>query len=269
MRPFVPSKKPPKSGLKIFFVFAVLLIVFFSLSPKAFFAVSSRLNLAALPFWRLTDSVVDGAPVLQSKSDLSHENGELRRKVAMLERDLKGYDVVIQENLELKKLFAGRKEGSEENVKFAGVLLHPGRLPFDIFLLDAGSAAGIANGELVFADQNIALGKVFESYPYSAKVKAFSSPGEATDVFLGPDSIPIRLSGAGGGSFTAELPRDLDVREGDAAVLPGSGGFVLAFVLAKEENLADSFQKLYLQGPVNVFELKYVRISPLAYSYEE
>lgn len=269
MRPFVPTKKPPKSGFKMFFVFALLLIALFYASIGAFVAVSSRLNMAALPFWHFANSVSGDGIVLRSKAALVRENEDLRRRVAVLERELKGYDFVVQENLELKKLFAGKKDGGEKNIKFASVLLHPGRLPFDVFLLDVGGVAGVMNGQAAFADQNIALGKITETYPHSSKVKAFSSPGEVTDVFLGPENIPVQLKGAGGGAFTAELPRDLDVREGDAAVLPGSDGFLIAFVEKKEENIADSFQKLYLRNPVNVFQLKHVQVTPISYSYEE
>ncbi|MBI2120820.1 MAG: rod shape-determining protein MreC [Parcubacteria group bacterium] len=265
MRPIIQTKKQTRSGAKIFFVFALLLIVFFSISPRSFVEVSSRLNTAALPFWRSADSIASGAAVLRSRTELAKENEELRQKVDMLARELKGYDFVVQENLELKELFAARKDGGI----FASVLLHPGHLPFDVFLLGSGSVSGIVNGDLAFIDQNTALGKVFETYPYSAKVKAFSSPGEVIDVFIGPENVPAQLKGAGGSSFTAELPRDLDVREGDAAVLPGSDGFIAAFVEAKEENLADSFQKLYLQSPANVFELKYVQILPRASSGNE
>jgi cell shape-determining protein MreC len=162
----------------------------------------------------------------------------------------------MQENLEFRKLFGGKKDGGV----FAEILAPSGSFPFGVFLLHIGSESGIKIGEIALADQNIALGKVIEIYPNSSKVKAFSSPGEATEAFLGPENIPVQLKGAGSGAFSAELPRDLDIREGDAAVLPGSDGFILAYVESKEDNFADSFQTLYLRVPVNIFELKYTQI---------
>ncbi len=257
MRPIIQTKKQ-KSGQKIFLVFALFLILLFSVSPNSFRAVSSLFNMAAAPFWNAADSFSGSMPVLRSRASLSKENESLRQQIDVLARNLKGYDFAAQENLELKKLFGGKKDGGV----FAGILARPGRLPFDTFLLDIGGESGIKNGELALADQNIALGKIIETYTYSAKIKAFSSSGEVTDAFLGPNNIPIELKGAGGGVYTAELPRELDVKEGDAAVLPGSGGFILAYVESKEENLTDSFQKLYLRNPVNIFQLKYAQIIP-------
>lgn len=259
MRPII-QKKQKRSGAKIFFIFALLLVIFFSASPSSFYVVSSFFNRIAVPFWNIEDSATKMLPsgaIFQSKTELKKENADLRGQIVAMKRDLKSYDFVVQENLEFKKLFAGKKDGT----LFAGLLGRPRSFPFDTFLLEIGSESGIKNGALVFSDQNIALGKIIETYPYSAKIKTFSSSGETTDAFLGPENIPVQLKGAGAGSFTAELPRDLDVQEGDATFLPGSEGFILAYVESKEENLTDSFQKLYLRGPVNVFELKYVQIT--------
>lgn len=260
MRPLIQTKKQNKNGAKIFLVFALFLLAFLSVSPSSFQAVSSWLNMAAVPFWNTAGSTTDTLPsggMFRSKTELAKENEALKQRVDALARDLKGYDFAVQENIELKKLLIGKKDGGV----FAGVLARPGEhLPFDTFLLDIGSMAGIKNGDIVLGGQNIALGKAAETYPYSSKIKGFSSAGETTDAFLGPENIPVQLKGLGGGSYLAELPRDLDVREGDAAVLPGSDGFILSYVESKEENLADSFQKLYLRSPINVFELKYAQI---------
>ncbi len=263
MRPIIPSKKQNKNGGKLFFLFALFLIIFFGANHSAFRAVSSWLNIGVVPFWNTAGLVADAFPpaggVFRSKTELAKENEALKQRINALTVDLKGYDFSMQENLELKKLLFGKKESSV----FAGILAHPGgHLPFDTFLLDIGSAAGIKNGDIALSGQNLALGKVVETYSHSSKIKGFSSTGERTDVFLGPENIPAQLTGLGGGAYMAELPRDLDIREGDAAILPGSDGFILAHVESKEENLADFFQKLYLRSPVNIFELKYVQIIP-------
>lgn len=263
MRPII-QKKRKKSGLKIFFAVAIFSVIFFSVYPSSFRAVSLWINALAIPFWN-SAHFENGMSNIRSKSSLIKENEDLRQRIDILDRKLKGYDVVVQENIEMKKLFSARKPGTI----FASLLAWPNSLPFDTFLLDVGSESKVANGQLVFADKDIVLGKVAETYSYSAKVKYFSSPGEITDAFLGPENIPIQLKGVGGGAFTVELPRDLDIREGDAAIFPGSEGFIVAYVGSKEENLTDSFQKLYLQSPVNIFELKYVQIIPNLSSNEQ
>lgn len=262
MRPIVQSKKQNKNGGKVFLAFALFLMLVFSLSPNTSHTVSAWFNMSAVPFWNIAGSAEVALPssdiVLKSRTSLVKENEDLRQQIDVLTRNLKGYDVLVQENLEFKKLFADKKSGGV----FAGILARPGRLPFGVFLLGVGSESGIGNGDLVLGDQNIALGNIIETYPNSAKIKSFSSSGEVTNAFLGPENIPVQMKGAGGGSFTVELPRELDVKEGDAAILPGSDGFILAYVESKEENLTDSFQRLYLRTPVNVFELKYAQIIP-------
>jgi len=260
MRPIIQSKKQNKNGQKFFFVFVFLLIIFFSASPNSFRVVSSWLNAAAVPLWTMKGSVQNAIPsselVLRSKTSLIQENEDLHSQINALTGDLKGFDFLVQENIELKKLFVGKKEGGI----FTSILSHPGNIPFDTFLLSAGTQAGIKNGELVLADKNIALGEIIETYQYSAKAQGFSSSGKTTGAFLGPENIPVQLKGLGGGAYAAELPRELDIREGDAAVLPGIDGLILAYVESKEENSADSFQKLYLRNPVNIFQLKYVQV---------
>lgn len=262
MRPIIQSKKQSKNNAKVFLVFALLLLGFLSASSNSFYAVSRFFNTVAAPFWNVKISAENVLPssdiLLRSKTSLVQENKNLHQQIDRLNRELKGYDFVVQENFEFKKLFARKKH----NGIFAGILAHPGPLPFDTFLLDIGSEGGLVNGNLAFSDENIAIGTIIETYPYSSKVKSFSSSGEITDAFLGPENIPVQLKGAGGGAYTAELPAGLDIKEGDAAALPGSDGFILAYVESKEENITDSFQKLYLRAPLNVFELKYVQIIP-------
>jgi cell shape-determining protein MreC len=264
MRPIIQTKKQQRNGSRIFIIFALLSLIFFSASPGSFLAVSSWLNMSAVPFWNVKSSAKNTLPSLdiffRSKTSIVQENENLRQQITVLTGELKGYDFAVQENIELKKLFVGKKNGGV----FAGILARPGTLSFDTFLLDIGSGSGIKNGDVALSGQDIVLGKIIETYPYSAKVKAFSSSGEVTDAFLGPENVSMQLKGTGGGSFMAELPRDIDVKEGDAAVFPGSDGFILAYVESKKENLTDSFQKLYLRSPVNIFELKHVQILPSA-----
>jgi rod shape-determining protein MreC len=260
MRPIIQSKKQSKKKAKVFLVFALLLLIFLSASSNSFYVVSKFFNTVATPFWNVKSSAENAFPssdmLLRSKTSLVQENKNLHQEIDRLTRELKGYDFVVQENLEFKKLFAGEKH----NGIFAGILAHPGSLPFDTFLLDIGNEAGLVKGDLALSDGNITIGTVIETYPYSSKVKSFSSSGEITDAFLGPENIPVQLKGSGGGAYTVELPAGLDIKEGDAAVLPGSDGFILAYVESKEENITNSFQKFYLRIPLNVFELKYVQI---------
>ena len=194
--------------------------------------------------------------LLNSQSSLVAKNNELSEKIKKLETEVNGYDFVVQENLELKKQLFQKKENSI----FGAVIARPNITAYDTFLINVGENDGIKKGDKILANENMILGTVDEAYFGSSKAILFSTTGEISNALLGPDNIPIQLKGMGGGSFTAELPREMDVQEGDNAVLPGTPEYIVAQVVAKESKSADSFQTVYLRGPVNIFDAKYVQV---------
>ena len=70
----------------------------------------------------------------------------------------------------------------------------------------------------------------------------------------------MELEGLGGGNFAAKLPRDVEVKEGDAAVVPSISTSVFGFVEKIELNPTDSFQKIIFKIPANLSELKWVTV---------
>ncbi|MFA6566292.1 MAG: rod shape-determining protein MreC, partial [Candidatus Paceibacterota bacterium] len=226
----------------------------------SFHFFSSAANDGAMPVWKMGSAgksfFSKCGLFLNSQKALVAKNGELSEKIKKLELRLTGYDFVVQENLELKKTLFHRKE----NTVFGAVVARPNVSAYDTFLLDIGENFGIKKGDKILANENMILGFVEEAYPVSAKARLFSTAGEVTDAILGPDNIPVQLKGSGGGSFILELPREMDVEEGDSAILPGVPEYIIATVISKEEVSTESFQKIYLRGPVSVFDVKYVQI---------
>jgi len=252
--------KTHKKNSRFFFVFSCVLLGIFWIFPGAFGIVSSFSNTVALPFWGFGNSVKkafsDDIAVVKFKVNLEKENSDLRAQVAKLHRDLYGYNTVVAENIELEKelLFKSDKGVVVE------VVSRPNISAYDTILVAAGKNAGIAAGDDVVTDGEIALGSVEESYPTSAKIRLYSSGGSTTNVLLGPKDLPATLKGSGGGAFEVDLPDDADIKIGDSAIFSGSSGHIVGYVKAVEKNTDTSFQTVYIGNPENIFEMKYVQV---------
>lgn len=254
----LPVKKKTKKSRKIFIGFAIFLIALFTFFPQAFGALGRPLFVVAMPFWNagtfVRDAWKESSSVYLSKKTLVRENNDLHLEIAKLKREIRGYDVLIQQNIELKKELFGKTLAG----KIGTVVARPVVSEYDTLLVDIGTVAGVEKGDVVLADSNIVLGTVEEVYPYSSKVRMYSSPGRKSDVLIGPSNISVQIEGNGGGSFSAQVPHGLNIIKGDAAILPGGDGFILGYVVSLEENTSTSFDTVRLSGTVNIFELKYI-----------
>lgn len=272
MKMIYPRNKNKFQKRPVLFVIAALVLgASLLLSPvRAFLRVAGE-NIAA-PIWfgskKLSQNLSSGSAYFSSKRSLSEENENLRARIAMLERDLLGYNLAVSENIDLKRMLGREGEGE---IILAGVLGRSRDLPVDVLHVDAGEVRGVRVDALAlagFTDEHstsqptvhVAAGRVVEAFPKISKVELFSSVGVKTEIFLGPENIAVLIAGAGGGMFTAELPKDLDIRKGDTAALPGIEGYFVAVVEEVEVDISEAFQLVYLRTPFNPNELRYVGI---------
>jgi hypothetical protein len=68
------------------------------------------------------------------------------------------------------------------------------------------------------------------------------------------------VEGKGSGNFELHIPRDLEVRDGDVMTLPGFSDFVLGLLKTVQFDERDPYQTVLARTPVNLQELKFVRI---------
>ncbi len=175
-------------------------------------------------------------------------------------------DVLYQENLDLMT-----RLGRDASVKtiLAGVVLRPPAVPYDSYVIDAGSEQGVAIGDQVSAGGTTLIGTVRQVYATTARVVLFSAPGESYDALLMSQNasttathgtVPVRVDGGGAGSLSAHVPAGTNVVVGDSIVFPGIvGGFsgIVSQVVAPE---GDSFKTIYLHLPVNPFSVLFVEV---------
>ncbi len=92
----------------------------------------------------------------------------------------------------------------------------------------------------------------------ASKAELFSSPGQKLSAYIQNANVAVELTGVGGGNFEAKLPKALNVSEGDSVFLPGAKTMLLGIVSGTTEISNDSYEKVQILVPVNLFELSHV-----------
>jgi cell shape-determining protein MreC len=197
------------------------------------------------------------APVWELRAALGHgEIAQLKERLSVLENKVADRDVLYEENLALKARLG--RDASVERI-LAGVIMRPPGTPYDTLLIDAGSAEGIAVGQRVSAGGTTRIGVISEVYEHTARVELFSAPGFSYEGLIRGE-VPISVEGQGGGSLRGEVPEGAVLSVGDPVVLSGIAGGYSSRVSYIEHTEGRSLKEVFMQLPVNLFELSYVEV---------
>lgn len=207
------------------------------------------------------------APLVHIRNTWSDgEVADLRAELASTTAALADRDLLAVENAQLRQELGHPAVVGAGREILAGVLEGPPGMPYDTLTLDAGSALGVKAGARVFAGslsgQGVAIGSIDAVYTGTSRVTLYSAPGQSYQAFIAGEkgTVPVVVEGQGAGSMQARVPAGTLVAVGDGAVFPGIDGGLVAKVLAVSAVPGESFKTLYLQLPVNLFELRYVYI---------
>lgn len=238
---------------------ALFLILLLSGSLNRIFSAS--VSAIGSPFLRAGNSTSDwfdkNFSFLKNKKTLEEENIFLREKVQELETNLLSCQALEEENKELKNALSRNKE---QRYLIAFVLSRPPQSPYDVLIIDAGSNNGIENGMEVTAYGDILIGHVNEVFAKTSKVKLISFPQEETNAMMLDANVPVIAVGQGSGNFEINLPKAVEVKEGEKVVALGINPLLLGIVEKIKSNPSDPFQKILFRLPVNIQELNYVMI---------
>src|SRR3989344_2758594 len=152
---------------------AVALIVFFLdfLFPPLFPTIAYYL---VSPIWWIERSLPSNdRKIVLSEQSLVDENYALRAQVENLAERVLTFNVIEQENNDLRGLRAS--DDSKKGV-LAAVLAKPNVSPYDTIVIDAGAKQGIAAGDYVTAGSSFVIGRVVEAHNSFSKVVLLSSP---------------------------------------------------------------------------------------------
>jgi cell shape-determining protein MreC len=243
-------------------VLVLLLLGAVSLFRGTFFSIFWRV-LTPVTFMRDVVGQVGGEMFSQfsSKAFLIAQNDALRASLASSSVALADRNLLYQENLSLKSRL-GRQINTHSLL--SAVVMRPPGVPYDTMVLDVGKADGVAFNDLVFAKGEVLIGKITEVGNSTSRATLFSAPGESYSAILrhvgAPGSIAITVIGQGGGSLYAEVPASTPAQIGDSVIVPSINIEFLGGVSAVHQTEGESFKKIYLELPANIFELTYVEV---------
>lgn len=140
-----------------------------------------------------------------------------------------------------------------------GVLSRPPVSPYDTLVLGGGSDTGVTTGALVTA-QGVPIGTVEEVGVGYTKVVLFSLVERQNEGWVGEERLPLTLIGRGGGTFVAEVSREMPVKEGDIVYLPGPGALPVGQVTRIEGDTSSPSATLRIRSLINIFSIPYVHV---------
>jgi len=238
--------------------FLAIVTVVSWLAPKAWPTVFHGI---AVPVWQggqyLTSSASGAFRFLEPKKDLLAENEYLRQRVSQLTKKEFAYAQIAHENEALRNIKIGEKEDS----KIARVLSKPPITPFDTLTIDIGLQDGISLEGVAFTQEGYGIGKIKNILSSSASVEMFSSPDQEIPASIDRNGIEVILVGEGGGNFSVQISKDVDIRDGDLVVKRLGNNLVpVAVIVSTEVTEGDPLAYFQAHVPVNIFELTHVVI---------
>lgn len=252
---YLEKRKGPR-GRNIFSIIAtvvlVIVVVVFSFAPQFFPAIFTSL---VSPFWRAEFSIESGS--LSSAAALLRENQSLKEELAATLAMTNSVEYVEVENSELRSIL---NKASSTPVALAAVLKRPPQAAYDELIIDAGRSANLSTTSIVYAAGDIPIGRVAEVLSETSKVILFSSPGQKHDIQIGEGHVPAVAVGRGGGGYVAELPRGIEVKEGDFVLSANIDARPLGKVVSVDTDSAEPFQKILFNSAVNIYNLRWVTV---------
>ncbi len=183
-------------------------------------------------------------------------------RITELQTTLASYDTLLQtaelqrQENELLKKELGRIPTPRGIL--AHVLTPPSRSFYDTFIIDGGSAQGIAVEQTVYAFDSIAIGTISAVEDKSATVLLYSAPGRETSGTATGNNVAVTLIGRGGGEYEVHLPRDVHFDIGELIAYQSTASAILAQIEKITTDPRDPFQRLLAKAPVNLQALKWV-----------
>jgi cell shape-determining protein MreC len=257
-RQFVPTHT--KSRRIIFLVCFLALIACFAISPIRK-GIRWVFGFAGTGIVQTTNGTSRGVSHFfdnfRAKHTLIADNDGLKAQIAEQEARLLEYNLLVQENSDLKAMLNRTDKAS---FTLASILAKPPRSLYDTLLIDGGENAGLLAGQTVYANGTTPIGSIQSVSAYSALVKLFSTSGEKYEARLEPSHIDVQLVGRGGGNFYVIAPHDLVVDANSTAVSKDINPHVIAQFQKVVSDPRDPFQTLLFSSPINIHEISFVEV---------
>ncbi len=143
-----------------------------------------------------------------------------------------------------------------------GVLARPPQSGYDILIVGAGSASGVATGLHAYALGGIPIGEVRSVTENTARITLFSASGEELPVWIGESRTPALLLGRGGGAFVGEVAKSIEIKEGELVYTAGPGAIPFGVVRKVANNPAAPLTTVHVAFSLNIYSLTWVELRP-------
>lgn len=238
--------------LFIIFVFSIFILVQIFLPHL----LSAIFITVASPFWRAGFSIESGS--LLSREELLKKNEELKIKLEETLARIDSVEYLEFENRELKKIFDSTSTSS--SYILSAVIKKPPLVSYDEYIIDVGRDKDISTTSVIYSIGDVPIGKVEEVFGNISKVVLFSSFGQKQEVIIGEQNIPSVAIGKGGGQYEVELPKGLNIKEGDFVLSATYKGKPMGRVVSIDSDNTLPFQKIYFSAPINIYQLRWVLV---------
>ncbi|MBU2220496.1 rod shape-determining protein MreC [Patescibacteria group bacterium] len=233
---------------------ALLFLILRTVAPGAIAALST-------PFWKtgsaLSANVHTAGTFFGNAAHLAKERDRLLAENATLRTEQIGLQAKVQD---LTKLVGSRTEFADEIL--ATVLVRPPVSPYDTFVLDQGSNAGVAPSMRVLGPSGVPLGTVESVTKNSSRVLLYSAPGRETASWVGEERLALILVGRGSGAFTATAAREAGVIEGDFVYIGGASFAPIGVVVSVANDPSSPRSEIGIRPYLNPFSTTWVTIQP-------
>lgn len=250
--------------LTISFIIVVLVAVIYFSGASISRGLSSFLNAISLPVLKTGQSIEENTNVsktfFSSKKELQDENQKLKDLLESARLKLLSKELLFKENKELKEIL---NRNIQREIILGTVLARPNQSLYDTLIIDIGYADSVERGDLVLVSGEVIIGKIIRVYKNSSVVELFSSSGKRNNVLIGDKHTSAIAKGRGGMNFSIELPRDVEIKEGDIVQAPDINMQVLGEVEFINKDVSSPFQTILFTSPVNIQQLRWVEVVKL------
>ncbi|PIR83154.1 hypothetical protein COU19_01995 [Candidatus Kaiserbacteria bacterium CG10_big_fil_rev_8_21_14_0_10_56_12] len=224
------------------------------------FALPNVFMQIAAPFLGVSASVARASHAVinsfSSTAEQAAENERLREEnVALVAENARLTKQSSQSVVETNVSTTGASRGV-----VAQVVARPPVGPYDTLVLDQGQSAGVSDGMEVFSSGGVPLGVVTGTTSDFSRAVLFSSPDVQTAGWAGERSVPVTITGRGGGVLVAVLPRSANIMVGDFIYVPGPGMLPIGVVARVDGDATSPAVTLRIRPLSNLFSLGSVEL---------
>jgi len=199
------------------------------------------------------------SPIFSFGTELTSLQGDVESDVARADRTLMNENNALQARVKDLERLAGVIPVLEEGI-VASVIARPPLAPYDSLLVYVGKNGDVVPGMQVSAEGGVPIGTVEQVTDAHAQIALYSTAGRMSEGWAGENRHPVTLEGVGAGAFTARVPRDAELSEGDYIYLPGPGARPVGRIVHIDADPSSPSAQLRIEPLVNLFSLVVVRV---------